>query len=103
MDTLDLILADDDVLEGGAVLEKEDGVVVAALSLTSAADTTTVGLVTTIEGARDGLGLIVGHGALGVRDGEAAGVAETEGELSLGGGQREGGGNDCGGAETHIC
>jgi hypothetical protein len=71
VDALDLVSANDQVLESGAVLELEDGVAVTTLGLASALDTTTVSLHATIEGARDDLGLLVGDGALGSRDGEA--------------------------------
>jgi hypothetical protein len=67
VDALDLVSANDQVLKSGAVLELEDGVVVTALGLSSALDTTAVGLHATIEGARDDLGLLVGDGALGSR------------------------------------
>ena len=74
VDTLDLVLADDDVLEGSAVLQEEDGIRVATFLLTSARDATAVGLVPSVEGATDLLGFLVGHGALRGRDveGEAA-------------------------------
>ena len=98
-----LVGADDDVLEGGTVLELEDGVLVAALSLTGALDTTAVGLVTTIEGSGDGLGVIVGDGTLTGRDGEAARGTSAKGTHSLGSSQREGGGNNGRSAETHVC
>jgi hypothetical protein len=53
VDALDLVSANDQVLKSGAVLELEDGVAVTALGLSSALDTTAVGLHATIEGARD--------------------------------------------------
>ena len=71
VDTLDLVGTDDDVLEGGTVLELEDGVLVATFGLASALDTTAVGLEATVEGALDGLGGLVGDGALGSGDVEA--------------------------------
>lgn len=71
VNTLDLVSTDDDVLEGSTVLENEDGVSVATLSLASALDTTAVGLQATIEGTLDGLGRLVGDGSLGGGDREA--------------------------------
>jgi hypothetical protein len=78
VDALNLVGTDDQVLKSGAVLELEDGVAVTTLGLTSALDTTAVGLHATIEGARDDLGLLVGDGALGSRDGEAVSGESTE-------------------------
>lgn len=71
VDTLDLVGANDGVLQGGAVLKDENGIAVTTLGLTSALDTTAVGLQTTVEGAGDGLGRAVLDGALGGGDGEA--------------------------------
>jgi len=71
VDALNLVGTNDDVLEGGTVLELEDGVLVTALSLASALDTTAVGLHAAIEGAGDDLGLLVGDRALGGGDVEA--------------------------------
>lgn len=105
VDALNLVLADDDVLEGGTVLEDEDSVGVTALSLTSAADTTAIGLEATVEGAGDGLSRLVGDGALGGRDGEGcarsedmtvggAGVSNTSGSEADGGGDGEDAGEE---------
>lgn len=102
MDTLDLVLADDGVLEGGAVLEDEDGVGVAALGLAGTLDTTAVGLHATVKGAGDGLGRLVGDAALGRGDGQGGALLELEevvGGLSGraggdGGHEGEDGGND---------
>lgn len=69
MDTLDLVLADDGVLQRGTVFEDEDGVRVTALCLARARDATAVGLEATVEGAGDGLGGAVGDAALGRGDG----------------------------------
>ncbi|GJC81412.1 hypothetical protein ColLi_04251 [Colletotrichum liriopes] len=95
VDTLDLVGTNDGVLEGSAVVEDEDGVLVAALSLTSALDATAVGLQATIEGAGDSLGSLVGDGALGGGDGERGTLldgAEVVGAgLSAGGGESSGG------------
>jgi hypothetical protein len=38
VNSLDLVLSDDDVLQGSTVLEDEDGVLVASFSLTGARD-----------------------------------------------------------------
>lgn len=83
VNTLDLISANDDVLEGSTVLEDEDGVGVLALDLASALDATAVGLHATVEDARDGLGTLVGDGSLGGGDGE--GGASLEGAHGVGG------------------
>lgn len=48
VDALDLVGTNDNVLEGGAVLELEDGVLVAAFGLAGALDATTVGLHATL-------------------------------------------------------
>jgi hypothetical protein len=77
-------LSDDGVLEGTAVLDDEDGVRVATLSLTSAGNTTAVGLKTTVESARDSLGLLVGDRALGLGNGDGGTLAHGE-SLSRGG------------------
>jgi len=61
VDALDLVFADDDVLEGGSVLQEKDGIRVATLGLTSARDTTAIGLISAVKGAGDLLGLLVGH------------------------------------------
>jgi hypothetical protein len=78
MHTLDLILADDGVLESGTVLQLENGVRVASLDLTGARDATAVGLHAAIEDAGDDLDRLVGDGALGGRNGEAGAFVEAE-------------------------
>lgn len=78
VDTLDLVLANDGVLEGTAVLDDKDGVRVATLSLTSAGNTTAVGLETTVEGTRDGLGLGELDIALGAGDRDAGALLHGE-------------------------
>jgi hypothetical protein len=83
-------LSDDGVLEGTAVLDEEDSVSVATLGLTSAGNTTAVGLETTVEGTRDGLSLLVGNGALGLGDGDGSTLAHGK-SLSRGGSSRAGG------------
>jgi hypothetical protein len=99
VDTLDLVGTDDQVLKSGTVLELEDGVAVTTLGLASTLDTTAVGLHATIEGAGDDLGLLVGDGALGSRDGEAVsalnelgswGSRSADGESTQKGGGDEG-------------
>ena len=85
-----LTLANDGVLKGTAVLDDEDGVSVATLSLTSAGNTTAVGLKTTVEGAGDGLGLLVGDRALGLGDGDSSTLLHSE-SLSRSGSGRAGG------------
>ena len=105
MDALDLVGTDDDVLEGGTVLELEDGVLVAALSLASALDTTAVGFEATVEGALDRLGRLVGDGALVGRDVEAEAALNDLGSRSSRGADGESaekGGSD-GGEGRHCC
>lgn len=78
VDTLSLVLADDDVLEGGALAEEEDGVGVAALGLLVAgAGAAVVAGPATVKGLAglDFDDLAVGDG-LG-RLGDAAGIAEA--------------------------
>lgn len=83
VNTLNLVGADDDVLEGGSVLKDEDSIRVAALLLTSALHTTAVGLHGTVEGSLDDLGRLVGDGTLGGGDGE--GSTLLEGSHGVGG------------------
>jgi hypothetical protein len=70
VDTLVLVFTNDGVLEGSTVGKEEDSVGVTTFGLTTALDTTAVGLVATVEGARDGLGSLVGDGALAGGNGE---------------------------------
>jgi hypothetical protein len=91
VDTLDLVSADNGVLEGGAILEDEDGVLIAAFLLAAALDATAVGLHTAVEGAADGLGGGVGHAALGGGDGEGGALVEgLVGGGIMGGGKGRG-------------
>jgi len=91
VDTLDLVLADDGVLEGTSVLDEEDSVLVTTLNLTCARSTTAVGLHATIESSGNLLGLLVGNRALGGGDREGGTLGERE-ELARGGGSRAGSG-----------
>lgn len=92
MDTLDLVRADDDVLEGTAVLDDEDGVRVAALFLTRARDSTAVGLHATVKGlAVDLVDLVEGDAALRVGDREGVALRELAGGgLGVGAGAMRG-------------
>lgn len=101
--TLVLVLANDGVLEGSAVSKDEHGICVLALGLAAALDSTAVGLVATVEGARDGLGGLVGDGALAGGDGEGGRGAGAEGTKALGGGHGQKSGEDDGGVEMHDC
>lgn len=83
VNTLNLIGANDDVLEGGSVLKDEDGILVAALLLTSALHTTAVGLHATVKGSLDGLRGLVGDGTL--RGGDGEGGTLLEGSHGVGG------------------
>jgi len=91
VDTLDLVLANDSVLEGTAVLDNENGVGVTALNLSCARHTTAVGLHATIEGSADLGGCLEGNRALGCRDGESGALGKGE-DLVGGGGSRASGG-----------
>ena len=91
VDTLDLVLANDGVLEGTSVLDEEDSVLVTTLNLTCARSTTAVGLHATIESSGNLLGLLVGNRALGGGDREGGTLGERE-ELARGGGSRAGSG-----------
>ena len=93
------------VLESGTVREREDGVRITALSLTSAADTTAVGLEATIEGASNLLGLRKGLGTLrgGNGDGSALGEAgERGGSLVRGAGSGNGGKSQDGSSDGSL-
>jgi len=99
--TFNLILANDGVGESSAVGEDEDSIRITSLSLSSAADTTSVGLHSTVECPRDRFGGLVGHAALGGRDREAGALLHGEdivGGRSWGGdrgsGKSQDGGDD---------
>lgn len=94
-------LADDGILEGGAGLEHEDGVAVAALGLARAGYAAAVRLHAAVKGARDALGTRVGDGALGGGDGEGGPFFERKEVVVWGGGGsgRDGGREDGGGSE----
>jgi hypothetical protein len=98
VNTLDLVGANDGVLEGGTVLEDEDGVLVATLNLASALDATAVGLHATVEGAGDVLDTLVGDGALGSGNGERSTLLESA--HGVGGGIALGSGDDGGGEKA---
>lgn len=91
VDALDLVGADDGVLEGGAVLELEDGVGVAALGLPRALDAAAVRLHAAVEGlvGGDRLHLAVRYAALGGRDGEGGTLVERGGRGEDAGGRAE--------------
>ena len=106
VDTLNLVLANNGVLKGTAVLDKEDSVLVTTLILASALSTTAIGLHATVEGARDLLGLLVGDRALGRRDWKGGALSEGEdvigsGLSRAGGGEASDGSND-GDGELHF-
>jgi hypothetical protein len=70
-------LSDDGVLEGTAVLDEEDSVSVATLGLTSAGNTTAVGLQATVESTLDNHRGLVGDRALGGRDWDRGALAKA--------------------------
>lgn len=90
MDTLDLVGTNDGVLEGSAVLKDEDGILVTTLGLTSALDTTAVGLQATIESAGDGLSGAILDSALGGRDREVRTANKIVAESVIGGSSQGG-------------
>ena len=104
---LRLTSADDGVLQRGAVLEDEDRVGIAALLLPGALDAAAVRLESSVEGAADGLGLLVGDGALGLGNGKRGPLGQAEelvGSLLRGSGgdgshEGSGSGND---GELHL-
>ena len=105
MDTLDLVGADDDVLEGAAVGNLEDGVLAAAFGLAGALLATAVGLHATVEGTGDDLGGLVGDGALGSGNVEAEAALNdlrSRGSRGADGESAEKGGSD-GSEGRHCC
>ena len=105
VDTLNLVLANDDVLKSTAVLDHEDGVLVTTLDLASAANTTAVGLHATIKHTADLLGCLEGDGTLGGRDGKGSTLAKSEGIVRSGNGRASSGeassGSNDGDGELH--
>lgn len=103
VDALNLVGADDDVGEGGALLEDEDGVGVTALSLASAGDTTVEHLHATIErlAGGDGLGGLEDGGTGGGGDVTAGGAVAGSGD-GEGSGAVAGGGGDDGAGGTGL-
>lgn len=105
MDTLDLISTDDDVLKSSAVLELEDGVLVATFRLASALDTTAIGLHSAVKRAADDLGLGILDISLAGRNVEAEGALNElrswGGRCANGEGAEEGSGNKVEG--RHCC
>lgn len=75
--TLDLISADDGVLESTALLDDEDGVALATLFLAGTFNTTAVCFHTAVEDIRNLLGLVEGLIALGVRKGEGVPLGQV--------------------------
>lgn len=75
--SLDLVRADDGVLESTALLDDEDGVALATLVLAGTFNTTAVCLHATVEDIGDFLGLVEGLAALGVRKGEGVALGQV--------------------------
>lgn len=96
MNALNLVFADDHVLECSTVGERENGVLVTALSLSSAADTTAIGLQATIEGASNHLRLLECLRALGRGNGNGG----TLGKAGEAGGSVVGRACGSGGSES---
>lgn len=98
VDTLSLVLADDGVLQGGAVGEDEDGGVLTSFGLAGAVDVAAaVGLEASVEGAGDLLRGVVVNNTSGGWDVEVEGT--TEDPASRRGGGR--GGEKGESLETH--
>lgn len=106
VDTLNLVLANDDVLESSAILDHEDSVLVTTLDLASAANTTAVGLHATVEDTADLLGGLEGNGTLGGRDGKRSTLAKSKGIVGGGNGRASSGeassGSNDGDGELHF-
>lgn len=75
--TLDLVRANDGVLESTTLLDDEDGVAFATLALAGTFNTTTVRLHASVEDIGDFLGLVKGLAALGVRKGEGVALGQV--------------------------
>ena len=107
VDTLVLVGADDDVLEGAAVSDLEDGVLAAALGLATALDATTVGLHAAIKGTLDDLSRLQSDGSLGGGDVEAEGALDElrsrGGRDADGEGAEKGGGDEAEGRHCCCC
>lgn len=84
MNTLDLIFANNGVLESTAALDEEDSIGITTLSLSSAADTTSIGLHATVEGSTDFLDLLVGDTALGGGDWDIGAANQSSSDFSHG-------------------
>lgn len=102
VDTLDLVGADDDVLQGTALLDLEDSVGVATLILTGAVDTTVVNVHASIEGVASGDSLDILEGGGAGRGGDVETPLDVP---SLGGGGdlrvRSGDGTNGQGSDEH--
>jgi hypothetical protein len=85
VDTLDLVLADNSILEGSTVLDGENSILVSTLDLACARNTTAVGLHATIENAGDRLRRLEGNRALGGRNGKGSALVQAEVSGSAGG------------------
>lgn len=68
----------DDVLQSSTILKDENRIGITTLSLTRALDTTAVGLVTSVEGAADGLSLLQSDRALGAGDRKRSTLGQAE-------------------------
>lgn len=92
VDTFVLVFANNDIAQGGTVLEEEYGVRIGTFDLTVAGYASTIGLVATVEATRDSFGFAVGDAALGGGDREAgaAGVTATVGPEASCAGEGEG-------------
>jgi hypothetical protein len=78
VDSLNLILANDGVLESATVLDDEDGVLVSSLGLASARNTTAIGLHASIEDTRDSLRRLQGDGTLGSGNREGSTLVQAD-------------------------
>lgn len=106
VDTLILVLANDDVAQDATLFNNEDGVALSTLRLATALDATAECLHFTIEGlaSSDILGLIEGNGSRGCGEREGEALLEVVGAGEGGGEEREEEGGSCrGGGEMHDC
>ena len=109
VNTLDLVLTNDGILEGTSILDDEDCIGVSTLGLTSARLATAVCLHATIKGTRDRLRSLKGNGSLGSGNGKRCTLVQAdEASRSIGSrassdrGHKGGDGSSDGDGELHV-
>jgi hypothetical protein len=109
VNTLDLVLSDNGILESATVLDSENSILVSTLNLACAWNTTAVGLHATIEDTGDRLRCLKSDRALGGRDGKGSASVQA-GESGGSTGSRSSGdgcdecsnGGNGGNGELHV-